>query len=126
MVQKEFSYKGKSLEQLQKMSLAELSMIMKSDARRKIRRLTDADKKFMAKVLKATKPVKTQNRDMIILPTFVGKTISIHTGKEYQQVLIMPDMIGHWIGEFAITRRKVNHSAPGIGATRGSASASVK
>ncbi len=126
MAQKEFSYKGKSLLELQKMSLAELSMIMKSDARRKIRRLTDADKKFIAKVDKAHKPVKTQNRDMIILPSMVGKTISIHSGKEYQQVLIMPEMIGHWLGEFAMTRRKVAHSAPGIGATRGSASASVK
>jgi small subunit ribosomal protein S19 len=126
MVQRQFTYKGKTVEELKDLSLTELSMILKSDARRKIRRLTLADKKFINKVERSIKPVKTQNRDMIILPTFVGKTIAIHTGKEYQQIMIMPEMIGHWLGEYALTRRKVAHNAPGIGATRSSASASVK
>ena len=126
MVQKEFIYKGKTVEQLQQMSLTELSLILKSDARRKIKRLTEADKKFIVKVEKAKKPIKTQNRDMIILPSFVGKQLMIHSGKEYQPLIVTGEMIGHWIGEYAMTRKKVNHSAPGIGATRGSASMSVK
>ena len=126
MVQKEFTYKGRSVEDLKKMSLAEFSMLAKSDARRKIRRMTDADRKFTKKVENSKKPVKTHNRDMIILPVFVGKTIAIHTGKEYQQVLITPEMIGHWVGEYAMTRKKVGHNAPGVGATRSSSSMSVK
>jgi small subunit ribosomal protein S19 len=126
MVQKEFTYKGKSLDELKKMSLAEFSMISKADARRKIRRLTDADKKLIAKVEKSQKPVKTHNRDMVIVPVFIGKTIMIHDGKSYQPLLVMPEMIGHWFGEYAMTRRKVQHNAPGIGATRSSASMSVK
>jgi len=126
MVQKEFTYKGRSVAELKKMSLAEFSMLTKSDARRKIRRMTDADKKLAKKIENSKKPVKTHNRDMIILPVFVDKTVAIHTGKEFQQVLITPEMIGHWLGEFAMTRRKVGHNAPGVGATRSSSSMSVK
>jgi small subunit ribosomal protein S19 len=126
MVQKEFTYKGKSTEELKQMNLAEFSMLAKSDARRKIRRMTDADKKLAKKIENSKRPVKTHNRDMIILPSFIGKTIAIHTGKEYQQVVVMPEMIGHWIGEYAMTRKKVGHNAPGVGATRSSSSMSVK
>jgi small subunit ribosomal protein S19 len=126
MVQKEFTYKGRSVDELKKMSLAEFSMIAKSDARRKIRRLTDDDKKLIKKVEKSQKPVKTHNRDMIIVPIFVGKTIMIYDGKSYQPLMVMPEMIGHWLGEYALTRKKVQHNAPGIGATRSSSSMSVK
>jgi small subunit ribosomal protein S19 len=110
MVQKEFTYKGKSVEELKRMSLGEFSMIAKSDARRKIRRLTDADRKFMAKVEKSIKPVKTQNRDMVILPVFVGKTLMIHDGRGYQPLLVTPEMIGHWVGEYAMTRSSASMS----------------
>ena len=126
MVQKEFTYKGRSVDELKKMGLAELSVIMKADARRKIRRFTDADKKLIHKIEKASKPVKTHNRDMLILPGFVGKSIMVHDGKGYQQFLVTPEMIGHWFGEYALTRKKVSHSSPGVGATRSSASMSVK
>jgi small subunit ribosomal protein S19 len=126
MVQKEFTYKGRSVDELKKMSLAEFSMIAKSDMRRKVRRLTDADRKFIAKVEKSIKPVKTHNRDMIIVPVFVGKSIMIHDGHSYQQLFVTAEMIGHWLGEYALTRRKVQHNAPGIGATRSSSSMSVK
>ena len=126
MVQKEFTYRGKTTAELAKMSLTELSLLMKSDARRKISRLTEADKKFIKKVEKSQKPVKTHNRDMIILPTFVGKQINIHNGKTYEELRVTSEMIGHWLGEYSMTRRKVNHSAPGVGATRSSSSMSVK
>jgi small subunit ribosomal protein S19 len=126
MVQKEFTYRGKTTAELARMSLSELALIMKSDARRKISRLTEADKKFIRKVEKSSKPVKTQNRDMIILPTFVGKQINIHNGKTYEELRVTSEMIGHWLGEYSMTRKKVNHSAPGVGATRSSSSMSVK
>ena len=126
MAQKEFTYRGKSVDELKKMSLPEFAVLAKADVRRKISRLTEADKKLMRKVEKSSKPVKTHNRDMIILPTFVGKTVSVHNGKTYEQVVIVPEMIGHWFGEYSQTRRKVQHNAPGIGATRSSSSMSVK
>jgi small subunit ribosomal protein S19 len=57
---------------------------------------------------------------MIILPDFVGHKIDIHNGKEFQRVDIQPDMIGHYLGEFSLTRKKVKHTGPGVGATRSS------
>jgi small subunit ribosomal protein S19 len=63
---------------------------------------------------------------MLILPFMVGKNVMVHDGKTFQPVFITEEMIGHRLGEFALTRRRVTHSAPGIGATRSSASLSVK
>ena len=60
---------------------------------------------------------------MIVLPEMVDLTIHIYKGKEFAQIAIMPDMIGCYFGELTMTRNKVTHSAPGIGATRGSAAA---
>jgi len=68
----------------------------------------------------ASETVKTHLRDMIILPEMVGVTISVHNGKEFVQVEIKPEMIGHYLGEFAITNKPVRHGTPGIGASRSS------
>jgi len=126
MAKKEFSYRGKSLEELKKLSEKELIQIMPARQRRKLKRgLSDNEKKFVEK-LKKRDNVKTHLRDMILLPFMVGKTIRIHSGREYQAVIILPEMIGHYLGEFALTRRKVTHNAPGIGATKSSANLSVK
>ncbi|MEM3151636.1 MAG: ribosomal protein S19 family protein, partial [Candidatus Bathyarchaeia archaeon] len=67
-----------------------------------------------------SKPIKTHCRDMIILPEMVGLTILVHNGKEFVPVEIKPEMIGHYLGEFAITNKRVVHGAPGIGASRSS------
>lgn len=64
--------------------------------------------------------VKTHVRDMIIIPEMLGLTVQLHAGKEYVSVDIKPEMIGHFIGEFAITNQKVVHGTPGIGASRSS------
>mgnify|MGYP001586312628 CR=1 FL=1 len=72
------------------------------------------------------KPVKTHVRDMIILPEMVGLTIHIHNGKEFVPLIVTEYMLGHYLGEFSQTRKKVAHSAPGIGATKSSSSQSVK
>ena len=56
----------------------------------------------------------------------VGTTIRVYNGKEFVQVMIEDEMVGHYLGEFALTRKRIQHSAPGIGATRSSASLSVK
>ena len=50
----------------------------------------------------------------------VGITIGIHNGKNFQDVTLTHEMIGHRLGEFAITRSKVTHSSAGIGATKSS------
>ena len=56
----------------------------------------------------------------------VGLTIYVHNGKEFSEVKLTAEMIGHRLGEFAATRRQVKHGAPGVGATRSSAALSVK
>jgi len=65
-------------------------------------------------------PIRTHLRDMVILPSFVNHQIFVHNGKEFQRVDIKPEMIGHYLGEFALTRKKVKHTGPGVGATRSS------
>lgn len=64
--------------------------------------------------------VRTHRKDLPIIPQFVGKTVSIYDGKEFKDVEIKPEMIGHFLGEFVITRKMPVHSGPGVGATRSS------
>ena len=79
-----------------------------------------------AKVGIYKKKIKTQLRDMVILPEMVGITIHIHDGKQYREINIIGEMIGSFLGEYALTRNSVKHSAPGIGATKSSTAVSVK
>lgn len=120
---KEFSYRGLSLEELQKLTLDELLPLLPSRMRRTLTRgLTVKQNKLLTDIEKANKgdTVRTHCRDMIILPSFVDHTIHVHNGKEFQRVDIQPNMIGHYLGEFALTRSKVKHTGPGVGATRSS------
>jgi small subunit ribosomal protein S19 len=55
---------------------------------------------------------------MIVLPEMVGLTFGIYNGKEFTEVTIQPEMMGCYFGEFAPTRKRVEHGDPGIGATR--------
>jgi small subunit ribosomal protein S19 len=127
MAKKEFTYKGKTLEELQKLSLNEFAEIAPARIRRTIKRgLTDQHKTLLKKIKKGEKNIETHCRDMIILPEMINITISVHNGKSFIKIIIQPEMVGHYLGEFAMTRRGVSHSAPGIGATRSSAALSVK
>jgi small subunit ribosomal protein S19 len=76
--------------------------------------------------LKEKDNVKTHCRDLVILPQIVGKKLRVYSGKEFFQIMIEPDMVGHRLGEFVMTRKSVAHSAPGIGATRSSSNLAVK
>lgn len=127
MAKKEFTLKGKTTEELKKLSVNELAQLLTSRQRRTLKRGFTEQQKILLKKLRANgKNLETHCRDIIILPEMVGKTIKVHRGKEFVPVAIEADMIGHYLGEFVLTRKKVTHSAPGIGATRSSASLSVK
>ena len=127
MALKEFKYRGRTIEELKKMSLKEVALLFPSRERRKINAgFTEQEKIFLEKLQSKQKKVKTHCRDMIVLPVMVGRTVGIHAGKEFKDVEIIADMIGHRLGEFALTRSRVAHNAPGIGATKSSASLSVK
>lgn len=122
-----FLFRGKKIEDLKKLSLKEFADLINSRERRTIKRGFTEEQKQLLNVLQENKTiVKTHCRDMIVLPDMVGKSIRIHNGKEFVMVKIIEDMLGHRFGEFAMTRKKVSHSSPGIGATRSSASLSVR
>src|SRR3989344_5045189 len=106
---KELLFKGKTVEELKSMSMKELIEIMPARVKRKFK-----------------KNVETHCRNMVVLPEMLGQIIYVHNGKEFVPVAIIIEMLGHYLGEFAQTRKKVQHSAPGIGATRSSAAVSVK
>ena len=127
MAKKEFTYRGKTLEELKKLTLNEIASLMPARQRRTLKRgLTEQQKILLKKIKKNESNIETNCRDMIILPEMVGKTIKVHSGKEFIPVVIIDEMIEHCLGEFVLTRKKVEHSAPGIGATRSSAALSVK
>ena len=120
---KEFLYRGKSLSELQQMPLDQVLPLLPSRTRRLYTRGVKAEElKFLEKV-EAAKPgevVRTHYRHMGVLPRFVGKIVGVHNGKEFLTVTIQPEMIGHRLGEFAITTKACVHSGVGVGATRGS------
>lgn len=122
---KEFLYRGKNLQELQELSLLELSKLMPSRQRRTLSRLTNEKKQLILELEKKDK-VKTHRRDMVVLPQWVGKILQIYNGKEFTAVTVEPEMIGLYLGELAPTRKLVKHSSPGVGATRSSAYVSVK
>ncbi len=56
------------------------------------------------------RPIKTWSRRSMILPDMVGLTIAVHNGRAHVPVLISENMVGHKLGEFAITRTYKSHS----------------
>ncbi len=123
----EFIFRGKTLEELQKLSINEFAALLTSRQRRSLTRgLPEQHKILLEKFKKKDKNIRTHCRDVIILPDMVEATIRVHNGKEFVMITIIPEMLGHYLGEFVMTRKKVAHHAPGIGATRSSASLSVK
>ena len=116
-----FLYKGKTVEELQKMSLEEFAKLVPARERRSLLRgFNDLEKKFLEKLRTSEKPVRTHLREMVIIPEMLFKKVLIHNGKEWILVDIKPEMVAHRLGEFALTRKRVKHSAPGVGATRSS------
>ena len=76
------------------------------------------DHHLQAKVEKAVatkdkKPIKTWSRRSTILPDFIGITIAVHNGKQHVPVYVTENMVGHKLGEFALTRIFKSHSAVG-------------
>ena len=128
---REFTYRGYTLEQLREMSMDQFIRLLPSRQRRSLQRgLNHVQLRLLEKVRehiemlrrgeKPKKPIKTHARDMVILPEMVGLTIHVYNGKEFVPVEIKPEMIGHRLGEFAMTNKPVKHGRAGVGATRSS------
>lgn len=120
---KEFTYRGKTLDELKKLDVREFSKYLKSSPRRTILRQFQQTENFInrAKIkINKNKAIRTHERSFVIVPEMVGMKINVHDGKSFVPVTVTGDMLGHRLGEFAITRSRVKHSKAGIGATKGS------
>jgi len=119
----EFKFHGLTLEEMQKLTMDELLPLLPSRIRRSLKRgLTKGQEKLLNDIKKSDKSdiIRTHYRDMVILPSFIGHKIDVYNGNEFQRVVIDSHMVGHYLGEFSLTRKKVNHTGPGVGATRSS------
>ena len=93
------------------------------EGRERVRELARSSKKgpfvdqhLVKKVEAATanrdkRPIKTWSRRSTVLPEFVGLTIAIHNGRQHLPVYITDNMVGHKLGEFALTRTFKGHAA---------------
>ncbi len=124
MVEK-IAFKGLTAEQVKVLDANEFAKLVNSRARRSLKRNSIEYRKLMEKIKEykekgKDKAIKTQLREAVIVPQWVGLKFGIHNGKEFQMFTIESTMVGHRLGEFAYSTKRVQHSAPGIRATRGS------
>jgi small subunit ribosomal protein S19 len=123
----EFTYRGHTLDELQDLSVDEVAELLPARQRRTIERGLSVEKQKLLSDAReaeaeetASNPLRTHLRDMPVLPEMVGLTFAVHTGQSFERVEIEPEMIGHYLGEFQLTRNSVEHGQAGIGATRSS------
>ena len=123
----EFTYRGHTLDELQDLALDEVAELLPARQRRTITRgLSEEHQKLLEEARDAEReetannPIRTHLRDMPVLPEFVGLTFAVYTGQSFERVEVEPEMLGHYLGEFQLTRSSVEHGQAGIGATRSS------
>ena len=123
MAKADFTYRGKTMEELKAMDTREFAKLVKARSRRTILRQFSDIENFIIKCKNKTekrKPIKTHLRDLIIVPKMIGYKLGIYNGKTYINIEIIEEMLGHRLGEFSVTRTKVSHGVAGIGATKSS------
>merc|ERR1712232_817394 len=127
---RKFSYRGIDLDELLDLSSEQLRDVVHARARRRFNRGLKRKPMGLIKKLRKAKQeappnekpdlVKTHLRDMIVVPEMIGSVVGVYSGKEFNQVEIKPEMVGHYLGEFSISYKPVRHGRPGIGATHSS------
>ncbi len=129
ITKKQFTYRGKTIEELKKLDIREFAKLVPSRNRRNILRnfqkIEDFVKRSRKKIEKE-KPIKTHSRDLIVVPEMIGWKIMVHNGNKFIPVQIIGEMLGHKLGEFAPTRARIKHSKAGVGATKGTKHKSKK
>ncbi len=123
----EFTYRGHTLDELQELDVEEVAELLPARQRRTIERGLSVEHEKLLEAAReageeetANDPIRTHLRDMPILPEMVGITFAVHTGQSFERVNVQPEMLGHYLGEFQLTRGEVEHGQAGIGATRSS------
>jgi small subunit ribosomal protein S19 len=127
ITKKQFKFRGKTIEELKAIDVREFAKLLKSRRKRTVLRQFQRIEDFVsrAKVKQSkNKPIKTHERDLIIVPQLVGMKISIYNGNNFVPVNVTGEMLGHVFGEFAPTRSRVKHGSAGVGATKGTRSQS--
>ncbi|GBE20463.1 30S ribosomal protein S19 [archaeon BMS3Abin17] len=119
---KEFTYKGKTVEELKVLDVREFAKYLKSRNRRSVLRRFQEIEKFVSNAkekLSKNKKIRTHKRDLVIVPEMIGMKIQIYNGKSFTNIEVIGEMLGHKLGEFAPTRGRVKHGSAGVGATKG-------
>ncbi len=109
-------YRGKKIGDLKDVDIREFAKLVKARARRTLLRNYDVVELFVKKCERCDakkKPIKTHDRSLVIVPRMVGRTIGVHNGKEFVRVVISEEMLGHRLGEFAMTRKIAKHTSVG-------------
>lgn len=122
IVKKHNTFRGKTLEELQKLDVREFAKLLRSRQRRGILRQFQKVEEFINRAnekISKNRPIKTHQRDLIIVPQMIGMKIGVYNGKEFTPVQVSLEMLGHVIGEFSLTRSKVKHGNAGVGSTKG-------
>ena len=122
---KEFTYRGLAQKELENLPLEDVIKLFPARVRRSLTRGINDNKRKLIEEIKKSKSeknitIKTHLRDLIILPYMVGATVNVFSGKEFIPITITTEMIGHYVGEYVITNKRVTHGAPGVGASRSS------
>ena len=121
---KEFTYRGKTLEELKGMPLEQFAKLCNSRSRKSLK--DGFDKKFFSKVLKydlsnvKQKAIRTHRRDIVVIPQMLGMKLAVYRGNNFEQIEVKPGMLGHYLGELVLTRKRLMHGKAGIGATKSS------
>lgn len=126
---KEFTYRGKTIEELKKLDVREFAKYLRSREKRNVLRQFQKIETFIErskKKIRNKKSVRTHQRDLVVVPEMVGMRIQIYNGRAFISVDIIGEMLGHKFGEFALTRTRVKHSKAGVGATKGTKHKSKK
>jgi len=129
LTKKQFTYRGKTLEELQKLDVREFAKLVRARQKRAMlrnfQRIEDFVNQSKVKIEK-NKAVRTHHRDLVVVPEMIGWRISVYNGNKFMPVQIISEMLGHRLGEFAPTRARIKHSKAGVGATKGSKHKSKK
>lgn len=126
---KDFTYRGKTIEELKKLDVREFAKFLESRPRRAALRQFQDIENFVSRCREKEsrdKEIRTHKRNLIIVPQMVGMKIQVHNGNKFLPFEITGEMLGHRLGEFSPTRNRVKHGKTGMGATKGSKAKSKK
>merc|ERR1739838_627801 len=121
---KKYSYRGIDLDKLLDMSNQDLMELFRARQRRKFSRGIKRKPISLLKKLRKAKretaygekpeAIKTHLRNMVIVPEMIGSVVAVYNGKQFINVEIKPDMIGHYLAEFSITYKPIKHGRAGM------------